>query len=145
MNQNEPARPIHFLLVEDDEDHAFLVKRAMSEHRIENTVEHVTDGEEALRYLRREGQWKGAPKADIVLLDLKLPRLSGHEVLDAIKSDKALQPTPVVVLTTSTAEQDRAKAYLGHANSYVVKPIDFDQFHAMVEDLGMYWSIWNRI
>lgn len=134
---------IRFLLVEDDENHATLVKRSLKKERIENHVDHVLDGEEALKFLRKEGEYKDSYTPDIVLLDLKLPKVDGHEVLREIKQDKELQKIPVVVLTTSRAEADRLKAYELKANSYLVKPIDFTKFKEMVSDLSLYWGVWN--
>lgn len=135
--------PTHFLLVEDDDDHADLVLRAMREERVRNSVARVCDGEAAIRYLRQESEYANATRADVVLLDLNLPRMSGQEVLRCIKSDALLDATPVVVLTTSDAESDRARAYELKVNSYVVKPLDFKQFQDMVHQLGLYWGVWN--
>lgn len=137
-------RPAHFLLVEDDDDHAFLVERAMTGNRIANTLARVPDGVEAIRYLRRETPYDEDPVPDVILLDLNLPKMNGHEVLDEIKSDPALKQIPVVVLTTSIAQDDRNRAYDARANSYLTKPVDFDQFHNMVQDLMLYWAVWNQ-
>ena len=138
------ARLVHFLLVEDDDDHAELIQMTLAESRIGNTFDRVSDGEEALAYLRREGAYTDKPQPDVVLLDLKLPKVDGHEVLAQIKSDELLRGIPVVVLTTSHSEADRAKAYYNHANSYLVKPVDFDRFQQMVKDLKLYWGVWNQ-
>jgi len=138
------ARLLNFLLVEDDVDHAELVIRSLARNRVSNAVEHLKDGEEALAYLRREGPWADRPRPDVILLDLKLPRLDGHEVLAAIKADPNLRPIPVVVMTTSDAESDRERAYAQHANSYLVKPVDFAKFRQMVNDLSLYWGVWNQ-
>jgi len=138
------SRLLRFLLVEDDEDHAEIVLHSLAEHRVSNAVDHVLDGEAALQYLRREGQYADSPRPDVILLDLKLPKLDGHEVLEQIKADHDLRSIPVVVLTTSDAESDRTRAYENFANSYLVKPLNFDQFNKMVEDLGLYWGVWNR-
>ncbi len=135
---------LNFLLVEDDDDHAHLVQRNLNTSRVVNSVERVADGVEALRYLRGEGGYANHPRPDVILLDLNMPKMNGHEILSAIKSDVNLRSIPVVVLTTSDAESDRAKAYEHHANSYVVKPLDFGEFRKMVHDLGLYWGIWNR-
>lgn len=135
---------VRFLLVEDDDDHAELVLRAMRSQRIVNDVARVADGRSAVDYLRRAPPFESAPRPDIILLDLKLPVLDGHEVLERIKSDPELRLIPVVVLTTSIAEADRARAYGLNANSYIVKPVAFEQFHQMVIDLGLYWSVWNH-
>ena len=137
-------RMLRFLLVEDDDDHAQIMFRSLSQERIGNRIDRVKDGVEALAYLRHEGEYATKPKPDIVQLDLKLPKLSGHEVLAAIKGDPKLRNVPVVVLTTSDAESDIVKAYQHHANSYLVKPLDAKCFLKMVEDLSLYWGVWNR-
>jgi CheY-like chemotaxis protein len=105
-----------------------------------NAIESSTP----LEYLRRLGTRADHPDPDVVLLDLKLPRIDGHEVLAEIKQDDLLRHIPVVVMTTSDAEIDRARAYDCYANSYVVKPTDFHQFRQLVDDLSLYWGIWNR-
>lgn len=138
-----PSFPVRFLLVEDDEGHASLVQLAFAEHHIANSVDWVHTGDDALAYLRGTGRYADRTRPDVVLLDLKLPGMSGYEVLSAIKSDVELCAIPVVVLTTSSDEHDRARAYRAHANSYVVKPIDFREFHRMIRDLERYWSVWN--
>lgn len=136
--------PINFLLVEDDDDHANLVIRNLRKAQAANTIHHVSNGAEALSFLRREGPHHAtAPRPDVVLLDLKLPKVGGHEVLAAIKEDPDLKAIPVVVLTTSGTEADCARAYDNHANSYLVKPVDFDKFRQMVEELSLYWGVWN--
>lgn len=137
-------RPVKFLLVEDDDSHAELIQMALEENRVSNLLNRVSDGVEAMKYLRAEAPYADRTLPDVVLLDLKLPRMDGLEVLAAIKGDEALKSTPVVVLTTSTAELDRARAYAHHANSYVVKPLDFHTFHQMIKDLQLYWSAWNE-
>ncbi len=139
-----PSKPLHFLLVEDDEDHANLVRMAMEENRVANTFEHVADGEAALAYLRGEPPYEQSPRPDVILLDLRLPKLDGHEVLQAVKHDAATQTIPVVVLTSSSAEADRARAYLDGVNSYLTKPLDFEQFNQMIRDLKYYWTVWNQ-
>jgi len=141
-NMNE-ARPVQFLLVEDDEDHAELVRSVLSDYRVANLLDHVWDGEEAMAYLRREGKFAGSPRPDIILLDLKLPRMDGHEVLAEIKNDPKLLSIPVVMLTTSDAESDRIVAYSHYVNSYLVKPVDFTRFSDLIKTLGLYWSVWN--
>lgn len=140
---NVEPKPVHFLLVEDDDDHADLVMRAMREERMSNTLSRVADGEAALKFLRRESEFAQEHRPDVVLLDLNLPRMSGQEVLQAVKADSALSSIPIVVITTSDAERDRVRAYESRANSYVVKPLDFEQFREMVRFLGLYWTIWN--
>jgi CheY-like chemotaxis protein len=137
-------RLLTFLLVEDDDDHAEIVEQTLRRNRVGNVVKRVIDGEAALAYLRGEGEYAGRPQPDIILLDLKLPRVDGHQVLAAVKSDPNLAPIPVVVLTTSDAEIDRLKAYEHHANSYLVKPVNFARFRQMVKDLNLYWGLWNQ-
>ena len=113
--------PAHFLLVEDDPSHAELVRLCLAASPPEVTVDHVSDGAAALAYLRRQGEYVDAPRPDLVLLDLKLPKLDGHEVLEQVKSDDALATIPIVVLTTSASESDRARAYRQHVNSLPVE------------------------
>jgi CheY-like chemotaxis protein len=135
---------LHFLLVEDDDAHALIAMRTLQRNRVANTIDRVADGEAALAYLRRQPPYADRPRPDVILLDLKLPRVDGHEVLAGIKEDPDLRDIPVVVLTTSDAETDRMRAYSHHANSYLVKPIDFERFRQMVDDLCLYWGVWNR-
>nr|WP_232219019.1 response regulator [Chloroflexus sp. Y-396-1] len=140
--------PVVILLVEDNPDHTELITRVLSDHRIPNRIIHVADGEAALDYLRRCYPYADPttnPSPHIVLLDLQLPRLSGLEVLQAIKTDAMLSHLPVVVVTTSRMESDLRLAYQFHANSYLVKPVDFEQFSRMMNDLGDYWLEWNRV
>ena len=138
------ASPVRFLLVEDDDSHALLFMRALQRNALATVIDRVADGVEALAYLRREGQYKDRPTPDVVFLDLKMPKLDGLEALERIKSDENLLKIPIVMLTSSNAEKDRALAYAGRVNGYVVKPADFDQFRHMVCDLGSYWGVWNR-
>jgi len=138
------SSPLQFLLVEDDDSHAELVMLAMAENQITNTIDRVADGEQALAYLRQEGEFSNKTRPDVVLLDLKLPKVDGLEVLDILKKDEVLQVIPVVILTTSANEADRAKAYHSHANSYLAKPVDFEKFHQMIKDLKFYWAAWNQ-
>lgn len=140
--------PVVILLVEDNPDHTELITRVLSDHRIPNRIIHVADGEAALDYLRRRYPYADPttnPSPHIVLLDLHLPRLSGLEVLQAIKTDAMLSHLPVVVVTTSRMESDLRLAYQFHANSYLVKPVDFEQFSRMMNDLGDYWLEWNQV
>ncbi len=137
-------RPVRFLLAEDDADHADLVMRALRKSDVSNEFAHVRDGEEALAYLRRQPPHENVSRPDVIVLDLKMPRMDGHELLEVIKVDPDLAMIPVVVLTTSKSEADRARAYGSHANSYLVKPLDFQRFHEMISQLGVYWSVWNE-
>ncbi len=132
-----------FLLVEDDDAHAVLFERALERHCTPRALDRVSDGVEALAYLRGEAPYRGRPKPDVVFLDLKMPRLDGLETLERIKNDDDLLSIPIVMLTTSDAETDRTLAYAHHVNSYVVKPADFEEFQHMVRDLGFYWGQWN--
>ncbi|MGE3182224.1 MAG: response regulator [Phycisphaerae bacterium] len=136
--------PLHILLVEDDDDHAEIVMRTIAGTQTPSTITRVKEGESALRYLRRSDEYLDAPRADIILLDLKLPGRSGIEILREIKNDTDLKRLPVVILSTSSAETDRCRAYENHANSYVVKPVNFVRFRQLVADLCMYWGVWSH-
>ena len=141
----DAKRPTRFLLIDDDDDHALLVRRTFDREETPTTLNRLADGEEALRYLRKEGEHADALTPDVVLLDLNLPRRSGHEILEDLKSDPVLRKIPVVVITSSDDAKDRGKAYEKYANSYLVKPIDFKQFRQMIHDLSQYWSVWNQM
>ncbi|MBE0596368.1 MAG: response regulator [Desulfuromonadales bacterium] len=141
------GEPIVILLAEDDPAHAEIVRRNMEKSRIANQLEHVVDGQEALDYLYRCNGYSDpnlSPTPGLILLDLRMPRVDGLEVLKTIKGDPALARIPVVVLTTSAAETDIAKAYDCHANSYLVKPLDFGKFSELLEAFGYYWLVWNQ-
>jgi CheY-like chemotaxis protein len=130
------------LLVEDNLDHAELVVRNLERHRVASSVMHVQDGAEALDYLRREGRYADAalsPRPNLILLDLRLPKIDGLTVLQVIKDDERFASVPVVVLTSSHAETDVHSAYMRRANSYIVKPLDFPKFTQLMNDLGFYW------
>jgi CheY-like chemotaxis protein len=138
--------PILVMLVEDNVDHAELVIRTLEEHRIANKVRHFLDGQSALDYLFQRGEFSshaGNPRPHVILLDLRLPRVDGIDVLKTIKESDDLKSIPVVVLTTSEAEKDVARAYYNHANSYLVKPVGFEEFKKLMDDLGFYWLGWN--
>jgi len=140
------GEPILVMLVEDNVDHAELVIRTLEEHRIANRVRHFLDGQSALDYLFHRGEFSDPgnnPRPHVVLLDLRLPRVDGIDVLKAIKEADELKSIPVVVLTTSEAEKDVARAYYNHANSYLVKPVGFEEFKKLMDDLGFYWLGWN--
>jgi len=140
------GEPVLVLLVEDNDDHAELVIRQLADHRIANKVIRLVDGQEALDYLFRKGDFedsKSSPRPHVIFLDLRLPRVDGLEVLKALKDSDELRDIPVVVLTTSEGERDVAKAYLNHTNSYVVKPVDYQKFRDLMDDLGFYWMSWN--
>ena len=141
------GEPIVILLVEDDEAHAEIVRRNFQDYRLANRLMHVTDGQAALDYVYRRngfGDPAKSPRPGIVLLDLRLPKVDGLEVLKSIKTDPKLSTIPVVILTTSKAEVDMVKAYAFHANSYLVKPVDFAQFTKLMETFGYYWLAWNE-
>jgi CheY-like chemotaxis protein len=141
------GEPLVILLVEDDPDHAEMIVRSLRDHRVANEIRHLPDGQEALDYLFRRGPYSepdGMAYPHVILLDLRLPKVDGLEVLRIIKSDATLARIPVVILTSSDAETDIASAYNHHANSYLVKPIDFARFTQMMNDLGFYWLGWNR-
>ena len=140
------GEPVLVMLVEDNIDHAELVLRTLEEHRIANKVRHFLDGQSALDYLYRRGEFSAETdieRPQVILLDLRLPRVDGMEVLKTIKEDEDLKSIPVVVLTTSEAEKDVARAYYNHANSYLVKPVGFEDFRKLMDDLGFYWLGWN--
>lgn len=134
------------LLVDDDETHALLIKRSFTEIGIER-IYWVGDGEEALDYLFRRGKYadeEKSPRPDLILLDLRLPKRDGHEVLKELKATEDLKVIPVVVLTTSMNRYDIRNAYGNHANSYLVKPMGLGKFQQMIKDLGVYWLEWNQ-
>ncbi|MFK7767290.1 MAG: response regulator [Mariniblastus sp.] len=137
--------PLTFLLVEDDDTHAHLITRSLAKSEIDNRVFRVNDGAKAIQWLQQAGESSDQPRPDVVLLDLKLPKLDGHEVLMEIKSDPGLRKIPIVVMSTSNSEVDRNKAYENHANSYVVKPTDFAQFRKLINDICVYWGVWNQL
>jgi chemotaxis family two-component system response regulator Rcp1 len=134
-----PSRPVEILLVEDNPGDVRLTREALKEGKVCNNLNVVDDGVKALAYLRREPPYEGSVRPDLVLLDLNLPRKDGREVLGEIKSDPSLRSLPVVVLTSSGAEQDILKAYDLHANCYVSKPVDLDQFITVVRSIEDFW------
>jgi CheY-like chemotaxis protein len=141
------GEPVIILLVEDDPAHAEIVRRNFVNFRMANRLMHVADGQQALDYLFRRSEFQDSihsPRPNLILLDLRLPKVDGLEVLKTIKADAELARIPVVVLTTSAAEVDMAKAYGNHANSYLVKPVDFPQFLKLMDALGYYWLVWNQ-
>jgi len=141
------GEPIMILLVEDDLAHAEIVRRNFDSCRVANRLIHVTDGQAALDYVNQRGDYSDpakSPRPGVILLDLRLPKVDGLEVLNSIKTDPKLSSIPVVILTTSKAEVDKVKAYALHANSYLVKPVDFTQFTQLMEAFGYYWLAWNQ-
>jgi CheY-like chemotaxis protein len=137
-------RVTRILLVEDDDDHAELVERALDDHGMSVEVTRVEDGAEALEYLLRRGPWASAPRPDVVFLDLRLPRVDGLEVLRQIKATPDLVGLPIVVLTTSAADRDVVNAYESHVNAYVVKPVDHENLERMLRETSAFWLGWNR-
>jgi CheY-like chemotaxis protein len=126
---------IDVLLVEDDPGDVLMTREAFEHHKLRNKLHVVADGVEALQFLRREGEHADAPRPGLVLLDLNLPRMDGREVLAEIKSDESLRSIPVVVLTTSEAEEDILRSYSLHANAYITKPVDFDRFIEVIRQI----------
>lgn len=141
----EPVDPIQILLVEDQPADIRLTKEILAEGKVANEVHVATDGEQAMEFLRRQGEFADSPVPDLVLLDLHLPRMDGHEVLADMKSDPDLMRTPVIILTTSSAEQDVHDAYKHRANAYVTKPIDLDEFVAAVASIEQFWLTFVRL
>ena len=141
------GQPLIILLVEDNPSHTELVMHSFREHRFANHIYHVSDGEAALDYLFRRGDYadpEKSPRPHLILLDLRIPRVDGLEVLREIKTNDKLCHIPVVVLTTSEADADVARAYEHRANSYLLKPVDFQKFTQLMDELGFYWLGWNR-
>lgn len=133
------TRPVEILLVEDNPGDVRLTVEALHESKVRNHLSVAKDGVEALEYLRRQGTFKNAARPDVILLDLNLPRKDGREVLAEIKADPDLMSIPVVVLTTSRAEEDVLRMYDLHANCYISKPVDLDQFLAVVRSIETFW------
>ena len=133
------ARPIEILLVEDSPSDTQLTIEALNEGKLRNRLNNVEDGVQAMQFLRRQGPYAGAPRPDLIMLDLNLPRKDGREVLAELKADAELKSIPVVVLTSSRAEQDILRAYDLHANCYITKPVDFDQFISMIRSIEAFW------
>jgi len=142
------GEPIVILLAEDDDGHAEIVRRNFEESLLANTLIRVADGQAALDYLYRRNEFSDpakAPRPGIILLDLRMPKVDGLTVLKTIKEDANFSNIPVVILTTSEAERDVAKAYESHANSYLVKPVDFTKFTELLKTFGYYWLAWNQL
>ncbi|MER5276699.1 response regulator [Streptomyces sp. NPDC087901] len=134
-----PVQPIEVLLVEDDPGDELMTREAFEDNKIRNTLHVVRDGQEALDFLYRRGTYGDAPRPDLILLDLNLPKYDGRQVLEQIKQDPELSLIPVVVLTTSSAEEDILRSYKLHANAYVTKPVDLDQFIAAVRQIDEFF------
>jgi len=139
MTQPSRRRAIEILLVEDNPGDARLTREAFADAEVSTNLSVVGDGEQAMAFLRRQGNYAGAPRPDLILLDLNLPRKSGREVLEDVKNDPELLSIPVVVMTTSEAEGDILNSYYHHANAYVTKPVDFDRFIDVVNKIEGFW------
>ena len=133
------GRPIEILLVEDNAADVRLTIEALREGKVRNNLSVARDGQEAMEFLTRQGRYTEAPRPDLILLDLNLPRKDGREVLAAIKADESLRRIPVVVLTTSSAEADILQSYTLHANCYITKPVDLEQFVKVVRSIDEFW------
>lgn len=132
-------KSVEMLLVEDSPDDVLLTREALKEAKISNNLSVVRDGVEAMSYLRKEGRFKDAMRPELILLDLNLPKKDGREVLAEIKNDQYLKSIPVVILTTSEAEEDVVKTYKLHANCYITKPIDLNQFIKVAKSIEDFW------
>jgi two-component system response regulator len=139
MMPETALRSIEILLVEDSPTDALLTKEALAISKVSNTLHIATDGVEALAFLRQTGKYESAPRPDLILLDLNLPKKDGQEVLVEIKGDEKLKRIPVVVLTTSEEQKDIFESYGHHANCYIVKPVDFDKFVRVVKEIEGFW------
>jgi two-component system, chemotaxis family, response regulator Rcp1 len=133
------SRPIEILLVEDSPSDAQLTVEALHEGKVSNRLTRVEDGVQAMEYLHRQGPYKQATRPDLIMLDLNLPRKDGREVLSELKQDPVLKTIPVVVLTTSRADRDILRSYELHANCYITKPVDFEQFIGVVKSIEQFW------
>ena len=133
------AKLVDVLLVEDDEGDILMTREAFEFHKINNPLHVVTDGEQALQFIRRTGPYADAPRPGLILLDVNLPRLSGLEVLAELKQDPELAVLPVVMLTTSQAEEDIVRSYSLHANAYVTKPVDFERFIEVIRQIDSFF------
>lgn len=137
----------NILLVEDNFDHAELIKRSFDEQNFHNKIFHVGDGEQALNYLKRAGIFSDpdiSPKPHIIILDLRIPKIEGIELLKIIKNENSLKKIPVIILTSSNSKKDKAQAYDNYANSYLVKPLDYNEFIKMINGFGLYWLGLNQ-
>lgn len=145
MNPANCARPLEILLVEDNLADVRLTEEALKDNKVANRLHVAGDGEQAMAFLRREGKYANVPRPDLVLLDLNLPRMDGREVLREMKEDNGLRRIPVVILTTSRADEDVLRTYDLHANCYITKPVDFDQFISIVQSIEQFWLCLVRL
>jgi CheY-like chemotaxis protein len=139
MMDSGDGEMVNVLLVEDDAGDALIVREAFEYHKVRNTLHVVTDGEQALRFVRQEGEFADAPRPGLIMLDLNLPRRAGTEVLAEIKADPSLRVIPVVILTTSQSEEDVLRSYSLHANAYVTKPVEFEQFMEAIRQIDNFF------
>ena len=139
MNTEDLGKPIEILLVEDNPGDARLAMESLKESKIRNTLHWVQDGLEAMKFLYRQGKHENAPRADLILLDLNMPKMDGREVLAEIKSDNDLKRIPVVIFTISNAEEDILKTYNLHANCYITKPLDLNRFLKVIQSIENFW------
>ena len=139
------TQPMEILLVEDNEDDILLEQEALAEAKLVNLMSVVRDGEEAMAFLRRQGQYQDAQMPGLILLDINMPKKNGFEVLSELKADPALMHIPVVMLTTSDNELDIVKSYAKGACSYITKPMDFDKFRDVIKQFALYWALIARI
>lgn len=139
MSIEPTSRPVEILLVEDSQDDVELMVEALKEGKVWHNLSVCEDGVDALDFLRRQGKYGDAPRPDMILLDLNLPKKDGRQVLEEIKADESLKLIPVIVLTTSKAEQDIIKTYKLHANCYITKPVDLDQFITVIKAVEDFW------
>jgi CheY-like chemotaxis protein len=134
----------HILLIEDDDAHAMMVEKGFRSASARGTIDRVRDGVEGVAYVKREGAYADRPRPQLILLDLKMPRMDGHQVLRVLKGDDDFNTIPIVVLTTSDADNDAHQAYSLRANSYLVKPVNFAKFRELIGAVTSYWGAWNR-
>ena len=139
------TRLVTFLMVEDDDNHAELIRRSFEENGLANPLCHAVDGKDALMRLKREAPYENEELPDVILLDLNLPKISGHELLKEIKADDTLKDIPVIILSTSGTQRDKDLAYSNGANSYVVKPVGFEEFKDAILELKLYWGVLNEV
>jgi CheY-like chemotaxis protein len=139
MADDAQARTVNVLLVEDDPGDVLMTREAFEHHKIRNQLHVVNDGEQAMQFLRRTGEYASAPRPGLILLDLNLPRRDGLEVLAELKGDPELRVIPVVILTTSQADEDILRSYALHANAYVSKPVDFERFMDVIRQIDNFF------
>jgi CheY-like chemotaxis protein len=139
MNEDVTPRAVDVLLVEDDEGDVLMTREAFAHYKIRNALHVVSDGEKALQFVRRSGEYSDAPRPGLILMDLNLPRRGGLEVLTELKEDPELRVIPVVILTTSRAEEDVLRSYAQHANAYISKPVDFERFIDVIRQIDNFF------